>query len=76
MAGYNSDEDAWLYDSFFDFMDATDAFVFNSSKKADAVTDDYLKADAVTDDYLKADAVTDNYLKAKEPRRGRSGRHY
>ena len=56
MAGYNSDEDAWLYDSFFDFMDATDAFVINSSKKADAVTDDYLKA--------------------KEPRRGRSGRHY
>ena len=63
VAGYNSDEDAWLYDSFFDFMDATDAFVFNSSKKADAVTDDYLKADAVTDDYLKA----------KESK-GRSGR--
>ena len=44
VAGYNSEEDAWLYDSFFDFMDATDAFVFNSSKKADAVTDHYLKA--------------------------------
>ena len=56
VAGYNSVEDAWLYDSFFDFLDATDAFVFNSSKKADTVTDDYLKA--------------------KEPRRGRSGRHY
>ena len=66
MAGYNSDEDAWLYDSFFDFMDATDAFVINSSKKADAVTDDYLKADAVTDDYLKA--------KESKGRKGRSGR--
>ena len=47
-------------------MDATDAFVINSSKKADAVTDDYLKADAVTDDYLKA--------KESKGRKGRSGR--
>ena len=32
VAGYNSTEDAWLYDSFFEFMDITNAYVFNSQQ--------------------------------------------
>ena len=27
VAGYTSTEDAWLYESFFEFLDITDSFI-------------------------------------------------